>query len=284
MEYAFTSLLLCSALLLGGCHSLPTEKQPLSSIDTSRASIRDTATGETLTPKQLFARLATAPMVIVGEEHTNVEHHRIENALLQNLNKRRPQGSVLLEMINSSQQEAVNRVKEATRSGTTVSSNRAAHALRWDPGWPWTLYGELVMTALEGPYPLLAANISRQQVSELYTHPVFPSGEHASQPKVHEALSAIIWLMHDGKIEVDQMRAMIAIQQQRDRFMAEQLRKAPRPALLIAGGYHAAKDIGVPLHMADLHAEAPIVVMLTTDGTTVSAKQADFVWSVPVSR
>jgi len=284
MKYAFTSFLLCSALLLGGCHSLPPEKQPLSSIDTARASIRDTATGETLTPKQLFARLATAPMVIVGEEHTNVEHHRIENALLHNLNKRRPQGSVLLEMINSSQQEAVNRVKEATRSGTTVSSNRAAQALRWDPGWPWALYGELVMTALEGPYPLLAANISRQQVSELYTHPVFPAGEHASQPKVHEALSAIIWLMHDGKIEDDQMRAMIAIQQQRDRFMAEQLRKAPRPALLIAGGYHAAKDIGVPLHMADLHAEAPIVVMLTTEGTTVSAKQADFVWSVPVSR
>jgi uncharacterized iron-regulated protein len=77
---------------------------------------------------------------------------------------------------------------------------------------------------------------------------------------------------------------MMSIQQHRDRFMAEQLRKAPHPALLIAGGYHAAKDIGVPLHLADLQAQAPVVVMLTTDGTTVSAKQADFVWSVPVAR
>ena len=38
------------------------------------------------------------------------------------------------------------------------------------------------------------------------------------------------------------------------------------PALLIAGGYHAAKDVGVPLHLADLGAEKPLVVMLTTAG------------------
>ncbi len=41
---------------------------------------------------------------------------------------------------------------------------------------------------------------------------------------------------------------MLAIQQQRDRRMAERLLAAPTPALLIAGGYHAAKSV-VPLHV-----------------------------------
>jgi uncharacterized iron-regulated protein len=284
MEYSFKTLLLCCALVLSACHSTAPVTTGTSSAVAEKATIRDAATGQTLTPDQLIARLATAPMVIVGEEHTNAEHHRIETWLLQNLSAKRQQGSVLLEMIDISQQDAVNRVKEATRSGAAVSSNRAAQALRWNPGWPWDLYGDLVMAALEGPYPLLAANISRQQVKALYANPTFPPGERSSRPKVHESLSAIIYLMHDGQIGDEQIRAMMSIQQHRDRFMAEQLRKAPHPALLIAGGYHAAKDIGVPLHLADLQAQAPVVVMLTTDGTTVSAKQADFVWSVPVAR
>ena len=284
MEYSFKTLLLCSALVMSACHSTPPVTKGTTSAVTEKATIRDVATGQTLTPDQLIARLATAPMVIVGEEHTNAEHHRIETWLLQNLSAKRQQGSVLLEMIDISQQDAVNRVKEAARSGAAVSPNRAAQALRWNPGWPWDLYGDLVMAALEGPYPLLAANISRQQVKALYANPTFPPGERSSRPKVHESLSAIIYLMHDGQIGDEQIRAMMSIQQHRDRFMAEQLRNAPHPALLIAGGYHAAKDIGVPLHLADLKAQAPVVVMLTTDGTTVSAKQADFVWSVPVAR
>ena len=284
MEYSLKTLLLCSALVMTACQSTPTETNAPASVAPKNAAIHDAVTGQRLTPEQLLARLATAPMVILGEEHTNAEHHRIETWLLQNLSAKRQQGSVLLEMVDSSQQEAVNRVKAATRSGTTVSSSRAAQALRWNPGWPWELYGDLVMTALQGPYPLLAANISRQQVNELYANPTFPPGERTSRPQVHESLSAIIYLMHDGQISDEQIQAMMAIQQHRDRFMAGQLLKAPRPALLIAGGYHAAKDIGVPLHMADLNGEAPVVVMLTTEGTTVSAKQADVVWSVPAAK
>lgn len=284
MEYFFKPLLLCSALVLSACQGSSVANKPLSSVAADCACIRDAATGQTLTPDQLIARLATAPMVIVGEEHTNAEHHRIETWLLQNLNAKRPQGSVLLEMLDVTQQEAVTRVQAASRAGTSVSSSRAAQALRWNPGWPWELYRDVVMTALEGPYPLLAANISRQQVNALYANPTFPSGERTSRPQVLESLSAIIYLMHDGQISGEQVQAMLAIQQHRDRFMAEQLRNAPRPALLIAGGYHAAKDIGVPLHLADLAAGKPVVVMLTTAGTRVSAKQADFVWSVAVAQ
>lgn len=285
MEYFFKPLLLCSALVISACHSPPVEtKAAASAVSADCACIRDVATGQTLTPDQLIIRLASAPRVIVGEEHTNVEHHRIETWLLQKLNTQRPQGSVLLEMLDITQQDAVDRVKAASREGTTISSTRAAQALRWNPGWPWELYRDVVMTALEGPYPLLAANISREQVKALYANPTFPPGERSSRPQVHESLSAIIYLMHDGQISGEQVQAMMAIQQHRDRFMAEQLRQAPRPALLIAGGYHAAKDIGVPLHLADLNVDAPVVVMLTTDGTAVSAKQADYVWSVPVAK
>lgn len=284
-ENLVNTLVLGCALLLSACHSTlsplsPGEDRAL----VEKANIRDAASGQPLTAQQLLARLAQAPLVIIGEEHTNVKHHQIERWLLQNLNTARPQGSVLMEMIDLSQQDAVNRVKQASLSGTAVSATRAAETLRWNPGWPWDLYRDVVMTALEAPYPLLAANLSREQVSKIYQHPTFPGGKHSSRPQVHESLSAIIYLMHDGQISGEQVTAMLAIQQQRDRLMATQMKSAPRPALLIAGGYHAAKDIGVPLHLADLQAEKPLVLILTTDSTTLTAKQADYIWSVAAAK
>ncbi|WP_338206311.1 ChaN family lipoprotein, partial [Parageobacillus thermoglucosidasius] len=67
---------------------------------------------------------------------------------------------------------------------------------------------------------------------------------------------------HCGLLPESQLPAMLAVQQQRDRQMAEQLLKAPQPALLLAGAYHVRKDLGVPLHLVDLGAQGRSVVVL----------------------
>ena len=284
MDNFLKPLILSSMLTIAACHSPPKDTPVQNALAIECLCIKEAASGTVMTPAQLITTLASAPIVIVGEEHTNVRHHQIEQWLLQNLNQSRAQGSVLMEMIDSDQQVSVSRLKAESLAGATISPTRAAAAMRWKSGWPWDLYRDVVMTALKGPYPLLAANITRSQVTELYNNPVFPDGDLSSRPQVRESLSAIIYLMHDGQISDEQVNAMVAIQQHRDRVMAEQIRQAPRPALLIAGGYHASKDIGVPLHLADLTVEKPVVVMLTTEGTTLTAKQADYVWSVPVEK
>lgn len=59
---------------------------------------------------------------------------------------------------------------------------------------------------------------------------------------------------------------------------------APTPALLLAGGWHARKDVGVPLHVLDLGAaRAPTVLMLAEQGAEVTAAMADFVWYTPAT-
>lgn len=64
--------------------------------------------------------------------------------------------------------------------------------------------------------------------------------------------------------------------------MAERLLAAPTPALLIAGGYHAAKSVGVPLHVRDLQpAAAATVLMLAEPGVQVDANTADYLWITP---
>ncbi|MBY0443917.1 MAG: hypothetical protein K2Q15_01735, partial [Burkholderiales bacterium] len=59
---------------------------------------------------------------------------------------------------------------------------------------------------------------------------------------------------------------------------------APTPALLMAGGYHAAKDVGVPLHAQDLAPNQPVtVLMLAEQGAEIALAHADYVWLTPLA-
>ncbi len=248
----------------------------------SLGSITDLHSGATLTPEQLLTRLAQQPRVILGEKHDNPYHHQIEQWLVQQLPQRRPQGSVLMEMINPNQQAQVDKVKQWLQSDPTVRDGRVAELIAWQPGWKWELYGGVTMAAMRAPYPLWSANLDRSEITAFYQQPQFPAGQLSAQPAVRKALEETIRTSHGGKIEADQLHAMLAIQQQRDRRMAERLLAAPTPALLIAGGYHAAKSVGVPLHVRDLQpAAVPTVLMLAEPGVQVDANTADYLWITP---
>ncbi|CAI1095836.1 ChaN family lipoprotein [Serratia entomophila] len=273
-------LILLAALVLAACsHTPATSPQN----DVQRlGTITDLRSGATLTPDQLLARLAAQPRVIVGEKHDNPYHHRIELWLVQQLPQQRPQGSVLMEMINPNQQAKVDKVKLWLQGNPAVRDARVAELIDWQPGWKWGLYGEVTMAAMRAPYPLLSANLDRSEIMAFYQQPVFPQGVLSVRPVVQKALAETIRNSHGGQIEAEQLHAMLAIQQQRDRRMAERLLAAPAPALLIAGGYHAAKSVGVPLHVQDLQPAAlPTVLMLAESGARMDKQAADYLWVTP---
>ncbi|CAI0767773.1 Uncharacterized iron-regulated protein [Serratia entomophila] len=273
-------VILLAALVLAACsHTPATSPQN----DVQRlGTITDLRSGATLTPEQLLARLAAQPRVIVGEKHDNPYHHRIELWLVQQLPQQRPQGSVLMEMINPNQQAKVDKVKLWLQGNPAVRDARVAELIDWQPGWKWELYGEVTMAAMRAPYPLLSANLDRSEIMAFYQQPVFPQGVLSVRPVVQKALAETIRNSHGGQIEAERLHAMLVIQQQRDRRMAERLLAAPAPALLIAGGYHAAKSVGVPLHVQDLQPAAlPTVLMLAESGTRMDKQAADYLWVTP---
>jgi len=241
--------------------------------------IRNLRNGQVLTAQQLVERLAKPSRLIVGEQHDNRDHHQLELWLLQSLGEQRPQGSLLLEMITPDQQPRVDDVRHAS----TPPSNLPA-ALDWQEGWDWALYGPIVRFALTQPYPLLAANLDNLDVRAVYAKPPALSGSRSNAASVKDELLAEISDSHCGLLPTSQMPAMLAVQQQRDRRMAERLLAAPTPSLLLAGAYHARKDVGVPIHVLDLgQAQAPTVLLLAEQGTEVTAAMADYVWYTPAS-
>ncbi|MGY2258659.1 ChaN family lipoprotein [Pseudomonas sp. SDO55104_S430] len=275
-------LLLCLLSLLAACQSHFVAPPPAAIAPEGRAHsdlgvIRELATGRTLTPQELVERLAAAPRVLVGEQHDNPDHHALQLWLLRELANQRPQGSLLMEMLNPDQQAKVDAVQTATRAGDPPAD--PYQALSWQANWDWGVYGALVTYALRQPYPLLSANLDRAQIMQIYKQRPTLTGKASTTEKVQATLLDDIRESHCGLLPEKQMPAMLAVQQQRDRRMAERLLAAPTPAVLLAGAFHVRKDLGVPLHLEDLGAgQGNAVLILAEVGRTVTAQSADYVW------
>ncbi|WP_277759315.1 ChaN family lipoprotein [Pseudomonas sp. A34-9] len=241
--------------------------------------IRDLRSAEVLTAQELVNRLAVAERVIIGEQHDNADHHAAQLWILQSLGEQRPQGSLLLEMLTPDQQAKIDAVRQSASPPTDLPA-----ALAWQDGWDWNLYGPIVRFALAQPYPLLAANLENSEIRAFYRNPPVLGGARSNAESVKQMLLEQIGDSHCGLLPESQMPAMLAVQQQRDRRMAERLLAAAKPSVLFAGAWHARKDVGVPLHVVDLGAtEAPTVLMLAEQGGEVTAGMADYVWYTPAT-
>ena len=276
--------LLLAAALLSACQAslpaLPAWQSPEGLQHPELGQIVDLRTGAQLTPEQLLTRLAAAPKVLVGERHDNPDHHALQLWLLRALAAQRPQGSLLLEMLTPDQQVKVDQVRAAIAAGQAPQD--ILSALNWQPGWAWSLYGPLVQHALRQPYPLLAANLERREVMQIYAQVPQLQGEASTAQPVREALFEQIRQSHCNLLPESQLPAMLAVQQQRDRRMAEALLAAPAPSLLFAGAFHVRRELGVPLHLQDLGAAEGVQVLILAEvGSQVSTASADYVWFTP---
>ena len=269
---------LCLVLVLGGCQAslppLPAWQSSEGRDDAALGQIHDLASGQVITPAQLVRQLAAVPRVLVGEKHDNPDHHALQLWLMRALQAQRTQGSLLLEMLQPEQQARVDAVEDLAQL-----PNDLPKALGWQEGWDWQLYGPIVREALSSHVPLLAANLSLGEMRQAYRQPTALQGAQSNAPTVKAALLEQVRAGHCNLLPESQLPAMLAVQQQRDRRIAERLLAAPEPALLFTGAYHARKDLGVPLHLADLGAKGESKVLLLAEvGEQVEAGMADYVW------
>ncbi len=274
-------LLLMTLALLGACQTLPplpAWQSPVGREHADLGVILDLRDGSLLQPAQLVAELAAADQVLVGERHDNPDHHALQLWLLQSLAQRREQGSLLMEMLVPAQQQRVDAAQAAFAAGRPPAD--LPGALGWQEGWDWSLYGPLVTHALAAPYPLLHANLDTAEIKAIYRDRPVVTGAPAA-PVVRQALLDQIRLSHCDMLPETQLPAMLAVQQQRDRQMAERLASAPTPSLLLAGAFHVRRDLGVPLHLHQGQSDPIRVLVLAEVGQQVEASQADFVWYTP---
>lgn len=252
-------------------------------------------TQQTINFHEFVKQLAEYDNIILGEYHDRVNQHILAIQLLDNLQKIRPQGSLLLEMLTVEQQDFVNQVQQ----NPPKNLNKLPKLLNWQKSWDWQLYGEIVKRPFLYNYPLIATNLTKTEVKILMQGAEPLKGYQSTKPLIKEHIFNTIIKNHG--MNADELHAddkqlvnnMVEIQQFRDRRMAEKMLSAPKPALLLAGNYHAQKDIGVPIHLQDLTQDladndpkkfekTAVIMMLsnTSELDDIDTTKADFAWVI----
>jgi uncharacterized iron-regulated protein len=125
-------------------------------------AITDSRTGEALTPDELAARLDPVRLLVIGEEHTSAESHRIQLALLEALARRGRPLLVGLEMFPAPAQESLDRW-----NGGWLTEEGFVRLGGWYENWgfPWGYYRDLFLFARREGIPFYAVNAPREVVT-----------------------------------------------------------------------------------------------------------------------
>ncbi|MDH3241109.1 MAG: ChaN family lipoprotein [Alphaproteobacteria bacterium] len=224
---------------------------------------------EFITPAELFAQAARSRYLLLGERHDNADHHRIQAWMTAARIGRGARPALVMEMFRQDQQPAIDAHLRA-RPGDSAGLGGAAG---WSTsGWGnWSHYEPIVRPVVQNRLFLIAANISRARVKEIYRkgYAALPRDRRGTlgldRPMPAGILAAIDKEMadsHCGMVDERKARPLTRIQVVRDAtFAAAMIRGsaigeamalgAPGSggAILIAGAGHARTDRGVPLHL-----------------------------------
>jgi uncharacterized iron-regulated protein len=264
--------------------------------------VTDTAQGDTIDPATLASRLSTARLVLVGEQHTSVESHRVELQVVRALQTAGRRVVIGLEMFPYTEQASL----DAWSQGQWTESEFLEKGRWYDVwGYHWGYYRDIFLHGRDARLPFVALNAPRDVVSTVRERGVAAlSREQAEHLPPSIDLDNPDHLMffkasfddgdplHGGMSE-QAWKGMLAAQATWDAAMAWNAVKAlerqsdPRSVVVVlVGSGHVAYGLGIerqarswsrepvasviPIPVADEHGPVP----------TVRASYANFVWGV----
>ncbi len=251
-------VLLCAALLVGPGCAVSEWKSTYGLNHTLTGKIWDVSAASTIDRTALVSRLAHARFVLLGENHDNPDHHRLQAELLRQLIDigRRP--AVGVEMIDIDDAPAIAKhlataPKDAAGLGEVVGWNRR--------GWPdWKFYQPIAQVAIEAGLPIVAMNLRRATVETLRRDGIAGLERDVVRqldldrpvpPGIWRKMADEIRMSHCGYASEDRQEIMIIIQRARDARMADRMIAAGRHdgMVLVVGAGHTRTDYGIPTHL-----------------------------------
>jgi len=197
-----------------------------------------------VTPAELNSAILASRIVMLGEKHDNPDHHALQMVLLKFMQSTGSLASVSFEMLDSTAREGAG----SLLGNASLDDAQLRAILNWDEaGWRWDHYGPMLRFLVDESVPVIPANISRQEMSEVYASELSPEIVGVLNEQQQQRLEIDIDESHCGMLPTSQFPAMIRVQQARDDSMARSLQSASVDGMtvLIAGNYHARRDLGV---------------------------------------
>ena len=249
---------------------------------------------------ELFAALAAADFILLGETHDNPDHHVLQAKIVTALAKA---PALAFEMFDMSQAPAL----EAHLARAPMDAAGIGEAVGWqEAGWPdWALYQPVAEAGLQAGLDLRAANISRSDARALAQSGLAGAApERVQRLRLDRPLPAAdaenlnqeIGAAHCGYAPKDMIDAMAFAQFARDAHIAREMQSAGESdgAILIVGAGHTRHDRAVPFHlrrMAPGRAIVSLAILEISHGEDTATAYAapfggevlpfDYVWFTP---
>jgi uncharacterized iron-regulated protein len=192
---------------------------------------------------QQLRQLLPADVILLGEQHDARDHQEVHRTVVSALAAQKTLAALTLEMAGQGRSTA--------QLASDASEDAVREALQWNnEGWPWAAYGPAVMAAVRSGVPVLGANLPASQNRSAMSQAELDALLSAA------ALKAQQQNVRSGHCEMlpeSQIAPMTRIQIARDRAMAQTVSQALQPGktvVLLAGGGHVDRQLGVPLHLS----------------------------------
>ena len=267
--------------------------------------IRDHRKGDTVLPIDLASRLSSARIVLLGEEHTSMDFHRVQLAVIEALHAQGRNVIVGLEMFPFEDQP----VLDGWVAGVFTESDfvqRSDWYSRW--GYHWDYYRDiflyardngLVMKGLNAPRKVISQlrrkgrdSLSDEQARHLPPEIDVDSAEHMQLFKSYFDADDPI----HANLTQDQWRGMFSAQAAWDAVMGHNALRALQEApdhtvvVVLVGAGHVAYGLGI-VRQIENWSDLPVATLLPVPiadangerNHHVQASYADFTWGIPAS-
>lgn len=272
-------------------------------------AITDTHHGDQIGPRELAARLDGVRLLLVGESHTEIEFHRVQLRVLEELVARGRKVMIGLEMYPATEQSWLDRWS----SDPTFAEEAFLRDSHWYRNWGyhWNYYREIFLLAHRRGLPVFGLNVPREIVSTMRKEgrgaltaeqarllPERIDTESEEHRRLFRAFFAGPEGLHSAMSD-EQFEGMYRAQCTWDGAMAHNALRAlatkqDESAILVVlvGSGHVAYGLGVE-RQARLGFDgriASLVPIAVEDGETLRpvsgarASYADFLWGVPLER
>lgn len=270
-------------------------------------AITDTRTGEFITTGELVRRLEGTSILFVGEEHTNIDFHRVQANVIRELHDSGRQVLIALEMFPYTQQRDLDRWTRGQYDEAEFLKTADWYRY-W--GYHWDYYADIFRFARDNRIRMFGVNAPRNVIKAVRTEGFedlseedlehIPTTVDTDSPE-HRRVYLAYFDEGDNlhtELPPEQLDGMVRAQATWDAVMGwnslQALRRHGGPnaiVVVLIGAGHAVYGLGsqrqieprfdggiaslVPVPIADSDGE-PI--------TSVQASYADFLWGVPANR
>ncbi len=267
-------------------------------------AVTDSSTGEQITPAELPARLAGVDLLLVGESHTDVDSHRVQQRVVDELERAGRRVMIGLEMFPYTHQEHLDRWVAGHYSEQGFLELGDWYGV-W--GYHWGYYRDLFMLARERGIPMFGINTPREVVTAVREKGFkdLTEEEAAHIPNEIDVDSADHLTLFKAyfddddpihsQMSDDAWRSMLRAQCTWDATMGYNAVKALAAhggdgaiMVVLTGSGHVAYGLGIARQAAQwFDGEVATLIPVSVEGEDgepvekVRASYADFLWGIP---